>query len=95
VAQVADDVKGRIDDFLDYLAEEWLAIPRVAQEWADWSPYERLDFVLEWPIREERLEQLQVYAERGLLTPAQNARYAALRQLVQENRGTLEELLAD
>ena len=63
----------RIDDFLSYLIGEWAAIPELAAEWEEWTPYERSDFVLEWPIREDRLAQLGQYDEAGLLTPALRA----------------------
>lgn len=95
MAQVTKTIAAQIDDSLDYLTEEWQAIPRVAREWTHWSPYQRLDFVLEWPIREDRLAEIEEYAERGQLTPDQRSRRDVLRQVVAENRAVLEQLLAD
>jgi hypothetical protein len=50
---------------------------------------------MEWPIREDRLRQLQQWAKQGVLTPTQRTRYEALLQLVTEHRSLLEQLLQD
>ncbi|HLH23968.1 MAG TPA: hypothetical protein VK066_15705 [Chloroflexota bacterium] len=97
MAQVAKDSEVRewIDDYLDYLFAEWEAIPEVAAEWDEWQDHEQLDFVVEWPIREDRLRELQQWAEQGLLAPQQQARYERLLALVARQRPTLEKLLRD
>ena len=46
------------DELLDYLWAEWDAVGELDEQWRDWSPYERVDFAAEWPIREDRLYQL-------------------------------------
>jgi hypothetical protein len=48
---------------LDNLEGEWEQIPEIAAEWDDWEEHDRLDFVLEWPLREDRLHQLQRWRE--------------------------------
>ncbi len=88
-------IQGAIDDYLDYFTAEWRGVPALAAEWPDWDEDEQLDFILEWPIREDRLEQLRSWAGEGLLMPAQRERYAALLQLVARHRPTIEELFAD
>jgi|SRR5687767_7420324 hypothetical protein len=84
-----------VESYLEYLLREWEAVPEVAAEWDDWEEHERLDFVLEWPIREDRWLQLQHWAKDGLLTPAQCARYEALTVLMARHRPTIDRLLAD
>ncbi len=84
-----------IDDYLSYLLTEWNDVPTVAAEWDEWADHEQLDFVVEWPIREDRLYQLQQWAEQDLLTPEQRSRYAELLKLVEQHRPALERLLAD
>ncbi len=87
--------KERIDPYLDYLFAEWGAVPEVAAEWNEWEDHEQLDFVVEWPIKEDRLHQLQQWAREGLFTPDQQARYERLLALIAQHRPTLEQLLRD
>ena len=85
----------RIDHYLSYLERDWNALPEVADEWQEMEEHERLDFVLEWPIREDRWLQLQHWAKDGLLTPAQCARYESLSALITRHRPTIDRLLVD
>ena|SRR5579864_7444002 len=84
-----------IDDYLAYLLREWQNLPDLAQEWDCWTADEQLDFVVEWPIREDRLQQLQHWAAEGRLTPAQCARYQDLLALIARYRSTLERLFVE
>jgi hypothetical protein len=97
MAEVIHDPKlqERAEAFLTYLTREWRAVPAIAGEWDEWDDYARLVFVLEWPIREDRLKQLQQYAEQGVLTPAQQDRYTVLLELVARYRPIVQELLAE
>jgi hypothetical protein len=97
VAQVANaaELRARVDRYLDYLQREWEGIPSLAAEWNTWDEDSRLDFVLEWPIREDRLHQLHEWAEQGVLAPAQRARYDDLQRLLARYRPTVEKLLAE
>ncbi len=83
----------RIDPYLDYLFRAWQALPDVAKVWAEWEDHDRLDFVVEWPIREDHLYQLQEWAAQGLFTPEQQARYDELLQLIARHRPLLDRLL--
>ncbi|MDP9363006.1 MAG: hypothetical protein M3Q10_02030 [Chloroflexota bacterium] len=96
MAQLAPRViRARIDDDLAYLVSEWSSLPDVVAEWDDWTEHERLDFVLEWPLREERLRELRRRDAEGLLSPGQRARYGELLDLIRRHRTELERLLAD
>ena len=97
MAQVArtDRVEERINSYLAYLERKWRRVPDLARMWNDWDDDERLDFVVEWPIREDRLGQLQQWAAKGALTPGQHERYDGVLTLVAEYRPTMERLLAE
>lgn len=84
-----------IDRYLAYLIAEWNDVPQVVAEWAAWEEHDRLDFVVEWPIREDHLRQLRQWADHGLLTTAQYAGYRELEETVRRHRPDLERLLAD
>jgi len=91
--QSREDVSARADDYLAYLTREWEALPALAAEWPGWQEEDRLDFCLEWPIREDRLAELTEWAEQGALSPQQESRYRRLLALIATYRPLLEELL--
>lgn len=95
MAHVAPDrqLVGWIDDYLDYLEREWRRLPAIARAWSTWDDDERLDFVVEWPIREDRLQQLQQWSNRGAFTRTQHDRHDDLVRLVEEYRPLLRDLL--
>lgn len=97
MAQVSNirTARERIDRYLDNLFREWNSVPELAHEWEESEELDRLDFVIEWPIREDRLGQLAQWAAEGLLTPVQRARYDELLRLVARNRPIMDELLAE
>lgn len=81
--------------YLDYLFEEWADLPEVEREWPAWEEPARLLFVLEWPMREDRLALLHQQAAEGLLTPEQMVRYRELLTLVEKHRPIVERLLSE
>jgi hypothetical protein len=89
------DLASWIDRSLDYLMAQWEAIPEVAQEWDSWDELDRLDFVLEWPLRVDRLKQLRQWDAEGLLSPGQRGRLQELDRLMPQHQATLDRLLAD
>ena len=96
MAQVAPPpAQSLIDEDLSYLADEWTSLPEIAAEWDEWEEHDRLDFVLEWPLREDRLLQLERWDAAGQLTATQRGRYAALREFIQRHRPTRDRLLAE
>jgi hypothetical protein len=92
---VAPDLASTIDHYLDYLAAEWGGIAEVVAEWATWDEREQLDFVLEWPIREDRLRQVQHWVADGVLTDRQRRALSDLERLIAGWRPALEQLLAE
>lgn len=84
-----------IDKSLDYLANEWADIPEVAAGWDTWEEPDRLDFVLEWPLREMRLHELQRWEAEGRLTAAQQQRFKELECVIHRHRPTVDRLLAE
>ena len=95
MAQVAKQAGAHVDYLLDYLVNRWREVADVADEWATWDSVAKEVFQLEWGLKEERLHELEGYADGGKLTVEQAARYATLRELVAGQRPTLERLLAD
>jgi hypothetical protein len=97
MAQVVQEARTRawIDEDLDYLLREWREIPGVAQAWADWDEMDRLVFVLEWPLRVDRMMRLEHWSEQRALTDAQQVRYGELLELIAQHQSTLERLLAE
>lgn len=85
----------RVDSILAYLLAEWEAVPELAEEWPEWSQEDHLDFALDWPIREDRLWQLDALARGGQLSPEQQQRYARLREIVAEHRPLLDRLFQE
>jgi hypothetical protein len=98
MAQVARDPKleSDIDYHLGYQFHQWTNVPDIAEHWAEMDAIEQEVFHLEWlGITESRLTTLGHWAEQGLLTPAQRARYDELLELVACHRPLLEQLLAE
>jgi hypothetical protein len=97
MAQVAPQTQSEawVDRSLDYLEQAWEAVPKVAAAWDDWDEEDRLDFVLEWPLREDRLIHLGHLSDEGRLSAPQRQRHAAIQVLVQRHRSMLARLLAD
>ncbi len=80
---------------LAYLRSHWEELPEIARQWEAMEEHERLDFVLEWPIREDRLAQLEAWVADGSLTPEETERYKELEGLVRLHAPILERLLAE
>lgn len=87
-------LRERIDFALDYVAREWEGVPDLVQEWAEWEELDRTIFEHEWAIPESHLAYLNRWAEQGLLSPEQRARYQELLLLIARHRPTLEGLFA-
>ena len=85
----------RIEHALDYLIREWEAIPEVVSTWDTWDELDRLDFVIEWPIREVQLKQLRQWQGEGQFSAEQLKRFGDLELLIARHRAAVERLLAE
>ena len=83
------------DGNLDYLLREWQSIPSLAEEWDEWDDGDRLNFELDWPVRESYLKLLSRWNDEGLLTTDQRERYHGLLRLVGTTRPLLERLFLE
>lgn len=96
MAQIAHptDLQPDIDYHLDYQFQAWESVPEYAEWWPDMDVTQREVFHLEWVgITESRLAGLRRWAEQGLLTAAQRARYGNLMKLIARHRPIVEEML--
>lgn len=81
-----------IDSTLEWSLRVWRALPEAAEEIEYWTPAERLDFLYEWPLEEQKLAELREYSEKGLMNPLQERRYRTLEEAVAQNRHLIDEL---
>lgn len=88
-------VGSQIDDDLAYLTAEWESVAETVAEWTEWTERERLDFVLEWPLREDRLGRLRRWHAEGRFSDQQRRRYDDLLGTIRRHRTALDRLLAD
>lgn len=97
MAHVAQEnaLAARIDGALDAAHREWASVPSLAEEWPTWDEHSQFVFVLDWPVSEDRLWQLARWHEAGELSPEQGARYAALLELVERYRPTVDRLFGE
>ena len=70
----------------------WTGITSLADAWPSWDNHSRFDVETDWPIQEDRLDQLKDWSRRGLLTDDQQCRYRELLTIVDLNRPVLEKL---
>lgn len=83
-----------IEQLLGNAVRTWESLPEVEAEIERWDLLERIDFVEEWTLEEERLRWLECYVADGLLTDEQIARYRELGRLVVRNRPIITRLRA-
>ena len=94
VAHVATFTE-RIDRTLARAQEDWANVPSLVAEWPNWDDHSRFSFIIDWPICEDRLQQLVHWSGQGMLSPDQQARYAALLCLVEQYRPMLTRLFEE
>lgn len=85
-------VSQRIDSALDAAFAEWRGVHEDAREWRDWDADTRLTYCLDWGMAEDRLGRLQEWAQSGLMTVEQHARFNELLALVERTRPLLRQL---
>lgn len=97
MAQVTHDPQhvAKIDRYLAYLIGEWQSVPMLVQGSDDWDEHSRFSLIMDWPIREDRLQQPQKWMEQGQLLPRPHERYVVLQQLVHRYRPLLEDVFTE
>ncbi|MGH2610182.1 MAG: hypothetical protein ACRDHF_13965 [Tepidiformaceae bacterium] len=83
----------RIAHVLQYLQREWSQVPDYVRQWPSWDEDKKLDFVLEWDIREDSLAMLRAWAANGDLSPSEAACHREIEELVTTNRPLIQPLL--
>ncbi|MEX0783238.1 MAG: hypothetical protein WD557_11350 [Dehalococcoidia bacterium] len=68
-------------------------MPEYVRHWPSWDEDKKLDFVLEWPIREDSLAMLRAWAANGDLGPSEVVCHQDIEELVAKNRPLLQPLL--
>ena len=81
-----------VDRLLEMGLYHWTRLPEVEREIGGWPLIDQLDFVVELPLEETRLDRLRAHAERGEMAEGQRARYEELLRLVDANRPIAERL---
>jgi hypothetical protein len=89
-----ETVEDTVDRLLYFATAAWRELPEIAAEFEYWTPEEREDYLIEWPLEEMRLNDLKAHAEKGDMTPEQRRRYEALLEIVGRNRPIIERLLS-
>jgi hypothetical protein len=70
----------------------WRWLAEIETEFDDWHPDDREAFVVDWPVEDERLEDIEAYYEAGVMTEEQAARYEELKKIVARNRLIIDRL---
>lgn len=83
----------RIEHALTYLRSEWTKVPQYVQDWPTWDEDAKLDFVLEWPMREDQLAMLRSWSAHGDLNADEADCLTEIEHLVAKNRPLLQPLL--
>jgi hypothetical protein len=83
MAKVADTTEKRLDLLLDNSSEAYEELPEVAAEIKGWNDGERMGYVYDWFLVEERLKELERDATK--MNPDQRRRYDRLKELIKKN----------
>ena len=83
MAKVADTTEKRLDLLLDSSSEAYEELPDVAAEIKDWNDGERMGYVYDWFLVEERLKELERDATK--MNSDQRRRYDRLKELIKKN----------
>jgi hypothetical protein len=85
----------RIERLFALLFDFWQRMPEVAREIDSWDLLDQLDFTEDDRVSKLNLfAELSGYAEKGLLTAEQNARFVDLKRLMEQNRPYLDRVMA-
>jgi hypothetical protein len=85
--------KRKIDKLLKLSRADWEEPPHILSELDEWSPNDLMSYAAELPLWNDRLYQLDRYAEQGLMSEGQARKHRELRELVARNRPILDQIL--
>ena len=77
---------------LEYLETALEDSAEVIDEWDELSCDEQLDYWAEWPLKEDKLAQLDRLAESNRLSASQASRHRAIKQRLFTHRAALDRL---
>lgn len=83
----------QIDHLLTALMAAWEELPEVASEFETWPQIDWVDFAETWSVNNALFDQLGEYLHETTPTPSQQARYCALRQMMERNQPYLAQIL--
>ncbi len=83
----------KIDKLLELSRGDWEELPKILSEIEEWSHDDLMSYAAELPLWNDRLHQLDSYAEQGLMTQEQARKYWELEELVAKNRPILHYIL--
>jgi hypothetical protein len=93
MAQVNEKTQAEVNWLLDYLEAALEDLAEIVDGWEDLDWDERVDFWAEWPLKEDKLAQLDQLAETDQLSPtSQVVRYRAIKQRLTTHRAALDRL---
>jgi hypothetical protein len=82
MAKVADTTEKRLDLLLDSSSDAYEELPEVAAEIKGWNDGERMGYVYDWFLVEERLKELERDATK---MNSDQRRYDRLKELIKKN----------
>jgi hypothetical protein len=83
MAKVAGTTEKRLDLLLDSSSDAYEELPEVAAEIKGWNDGERMGYVYDWFLVEERLKELERDATK--MNSDQRRRYDRLKELIKKN----------
>lgn len=97
MAQVATseehrDARDRAGRYLDELERAWAGVSNDVVDWETWNDESRLTYLDQWVAPARQFRRVHDWAERGLLSPAESARYERVMVVVEKNQPLLNEL---
>ncbi len=91
MAELAE-AANRLDYYLDYVEGHLAELEENELSWTDMSPEDRSDFLLEWPVVDDKIKSLKRLVEREGVPPDRRERYERLMRRLKRDRQILDRL---
>jgi hypothetical protein len=91
---VVPEVVGDFDYYFAYLDHRFAELEEVGQSWNDMTSQDQNEFLFDWPIVEDHLNDLRKLVARQALPAAYRASYQQLDERISRDRPILERLQA-